>query len=89
MINIGSQYGIHAGLKAFALGFEIVINIGVNAKTDSGFRRKIKDHGIRPVQVDGCRIGVFSNGFGNVFIGERVESGPVSIRCFKFVQVFN
>ncbi len=46
MFNIGSEHGVHARLKTFAPGFEIVINIGVNAKTDGGFWRKIKDHRI-------------------------------------------
>src|ERR1700730_14565263 len=79
LLHVGAQHGVDAALIAFALALEIVEHVFIDANRDRLFPRGHDQNGIRPVDIDGRRIGISRDRFGNILVGELVDSRPISL----------
>src|SRR5713226_8759286 len=79
LLHIGTQHGVDAALIAIAFALEIVEHVFVDTNGDRLFPRGYHQNGVRPVDIDGRRIGIVCDRPGDVLVGEGIDASPVSL----------
>jgi len=76
-ILIGPQHGVHAGLIPLALFAKPVQHVLIDAQGHALLTGREHETRLRPVDVERSGVGVFGYGFGDVFVGHRIEPGII------------
>jgi hypothetical protein len=77
MFHVVPQHGIDARLISPAFRSEELEHVRIEADAERFLALRCDDDRLRPVEIDWCCIGIFSNRLRNVFVGQRIDFCPV------------
>src|SRR3978361_2041940 len=85
VLEIGAQYGVHAGLIPASLTFEPIdhIRVETNRQTFLVLRRPEHAGPSDPLFAGSEGVGIVLDRFGDIGIGKLVDPFPVRPRCPK------